>query len=83
MDESSEKEVRLQVGPYSDKTLTVNFEPTGMSYELAAGDWFSVLMKGTGTGLVEIGHTPDALVVGAWAEAQTSVWTKEGTRLFV
>ncbi|MDT7725947.1 MAG: hypothetical protein QOI21_2523 [Actinomycetota bacterium] len=73
MDEPSEKEVRLQVGPYSGKTLTVNFEPTEMSYELAAGE----------TGLVEIGHTPDALVVGAWAESEISVWTKDGSRLFV
>jgi hypothetical protein len=83
VEKSSEKEVRLRVGPYSGKTLTVNFEPTGMSYELAAGDWFSVLMKGPGTGLVEIGHAPDVLVVGAWAEAETSVWTKDGSRLSI
>jgi hypothetical protein len=64
-------------------SLTVNFEPTGMSYELPAGEWFSVVMKGTGSGLVEIGHTPDTLIVGAWAEAETSVWAKDGTRLYV
>ncbi|MGW4213726.1 hypothetical protein ACWEIJ_37485 [Lentzea sp. NPDC004789] len=83
MDETGEKEVRLQVGPYSAASLTVSFEPTGMAYELAAGEFFSVVMRGPGSGIVDIGHTADTLVVGAWAEAETLVWTKDGTRLYV
>jgi hypothetical protein len=81
VDESSWKEVHLKVGPYTDDSLTVAFEPTGMTYELAAGQSFSVVLKGTGTGLVEIGHTPDAISVGAWAGAETFVFTEDGTRL--
>jgi hypothetical protein len=76
-------EVVLKVGPYANSDVAVSFEPSGMMYELVAGDWLSVVIKGHGSGLVEIGHTPSALVIGAWAEADTEVWTSDGHRLEV
>jgi hypothetical protein len=63
--------------------LSVHFEPTGMTYELNPGDWFDVTISGPGSGLVEILHGPNSIVVGAWPDASTRVLASDGTELEV
>lgn len=75
--------IHLRVGPYADTDISVSFEPSGIAYELAPGDWFSVALTGDGSGLVEIGHAPGVLIIGAWEEAHTEVRTQEGRLLQV
>jgi hypothetical protein len=76
-------EVHLRVGPYSGGQVAVHFEPTGMIYELLEGDWLEVTMRGPSLGLVEIGHTPDAVIVGSWPDAEVLVRASDGTQLEV
>jgi hypothetical protein len=80
---SDYREVRLRIGPYVSHDLTVHFEPTGATYELLAGDWFDVTVRGHGSGLIEIGHTPTALIVGAWADSEAIVEASDGRALVV
>ena len=77
------REVRLKVGPYSGGQVAVHFEPTGMIYELLEDDWLNVTMRGTELGLIEIGHTRDAVIVGSWPDAEVLVQASDGTRLDV
>lgn len=73
-------EVRLKViAPAGG--ITVHFEPTGMQYELLTDDWFDVTIRGEGSGLVELMHQPDAIVIGAWPEAETVVIASDGSVL--
>lgn len=77
------REIQIRVGPYAKGQVAVHFEPTGMIYELLEGDWLDVTMSGTELGLIEIGHTKDALIVGSWPEADVIVRASDGTVLEV
>lgn len=54
-----------------------------MIYELLAGDWLDVTMRGPELGLIEIGHTPTAVIVGSWPDAEVHVRASDGTVLEV
>lgn len=74
-------EVRLRVGPYSDRAVTVYFEPAGKGFELLGGDWLDVTVRAQDHGLVEIGHTPDTVSVGVWPNADLVVRDNNGAEL--
>jgi hypothetical protein len=76
-------EVNLKVGPYAEDPVTINFEPTGMSYELVPGDFLTVTIRGPGSGIVEVGYAPSTVIIGAWPEAETMVWGSDGRPLQV
>jgi hypothetical protein len=76
-------EVKLQVGPYTRDQISVHLEPTGMTYELVPGEFLEVTIRGPGTGIVDIGYAPNAIVIGAWAEAETHVRGRGGEQLDV
>lgn len=74
-------EIQMRVGPYSKSQVAVHFEPMGMIYELLEGDWLDITFRDAELGLIEIGHTRDALIVGSWPDAIVIVRARDGTVL--
>jgi len=71
-------EIQMRVGPYSRDQVAVHIEPVGMIYELLEGDWLDITFRDTELGLIEIGHTRDALIVGSWPDATVIVRASDG-----
>ena len=76
-------EVQLTVQPAGEQSMTVNLEPTGMQYRLHPGDSIRVVVTGPGSGIVDVAHDADTLVVCTWAGGLMSAFDAAGNELQV
>ncbi len=66
--ESGRSDLVFKVGNYGKDPIAVAFEPTGMSFELAPGSWFTINASGAGQKDVEIIHSPEAISLWLWGD---------------
>jgi hypothetical protein len=77
------REVQLNVQPAGESAITVNLEPTGMQYRLEPGELIRVVVKGPGTGVVDVSHVADTIVVCTWAGGAMQAYDQHGNELHV
>jgi hypothetical protein len=63
--------------------VRVSLEPTAMEYRLAPGDSIGVLISGPGTGIVDVSHVQDMIVVWPWAGGEVRAFVADGSELDV